>query len=55
MLNKNELSRILMAGVASLFLFSVAACDQDGPAEELGESIDNAAEETGDAIEDATD
>lgn len=41
---------VVMLGVTGL-----AACDSEGPAEQLGENIDNAVEETGDAIENATD
>jgi hypothetical protein len=34
----------------------LSACeDQDGPAEEIGEAIDDAADETGDSLEDAAD
>jgi len=33
----------------------LAACSQDGPAENAGEEIDNAAENFGDTMEDATD
>lgn len=41
----------------SLFaaLFSLAACEKDGPAERAGEKIDNAVDGTGDALEDAGD
>ncbi len=39
-----------------LALFTLAACeDQDGPAEEFGESMDESVEELGDSIEDAGD
>lgn len=39
-----------------LFALPLAACDtNDGPAEELGENVDNAAEETRDAMEEAGD
>lgn len=39
-----------------LFALPLAACDtNDGPAEKLGENLDNAAEETGDAMDDAAD
>lgn len=41
---------LVMLGATGL-----AACDSEGPAERLGENIDNAVEETGDAIENATD
>ncbi|MEX0738254.1 MAG: hypothetical protein WD071_02825 [Pseudohongiella sp.] len=40
-----------------LFIVAVlglAACEQQGPAEEAGENIDEAAEEAADAINDAT-
>lgn len=40
-----------------LFIVAVlglAACEQQGPAEEAGENIDEAAEEIGDEIDDAT-
>ncbi|HEY7883991.1 MAG TPA: hypothetical protein VIC08_03490 [Cellvibrionaceae bacterium] len=36
-----------------VFALPLAACDNDGPAEELGENIDNAADDAGDAIHDA--
>jgi hypothetical protein len=42
---------ILLAFLA----LGMAACNKQGPAEKLGEKIDNAAEEAGDTIEDATD
>lgn len=35
--------------------FTVVGCEDDGPAEEMGEGIDNAAEDTGDAFDDAGD
>lgn len=33
----------------------LAACDNQGPAEEAGEAIDDSIEDAGDAMEDATD
>lgn len=33
----------------------LTACDNQGPAEEAGENIDDAVEDTGDAMEDAGD
>ena len=33
----------------------LAACDNDGPAEEAGEAIDETADEVGDAVDDAAD
>ena len=35
-------------------MFSLVACQEQGPAEEAGENIDEAAEEIGDEIDDAT-
>lgn len=32
-------------------LLGIAGCDNDGPAEELGESVDDAAEELEDAVD----
>lgn len=40
-----------------LFIVAVlglAACEQQGPAEEAGENLDEAVEEVGDEIDDAT-
>lgn len=51
--------RVLMKGlfVASALALApaLAACEEEGPAEQLGESIDETAEETGEALEDAGD
>lgn len=33
----------------------LTACEEEGPAEQLGENIDNTVEKAGDKIEDATD
>ncbi|SLN73778.1 hypothetical protein [Oceanibacterium hippocampi] len=41
-----------LAGL-SVLSFSLAACD-DGPAEEIGENIDDAVEDGADAVKDAT-
>ena len=32
---------------------TLSACDDEGPAEKLGESIDNSAEQVGEAVEEA--
>ena len=52
-----SMMRKTAAGTALAFVaaLTLSACDQDGPAEELGESIDNSVEQLGDAVEDATD
>ena len=49
---KSAIPATVLALAAALTL---SACDEEGPAEQLGESIDESAEEVGDAIEDATD
>lgn len=41
--------------VMLMLAFGLVACNQDGPAENAGEKIDNAAENFGDTMEDATD
>jgi len=45
---------LLMAFVLSGVGF-MTACEEQGPAEEAGEAIDESVEESGDAIEEATD
>lgn len=44
---------ILMLAVGSTGLLT--ACEDEGPMEEAGENIEEAAEETGDDLEEATD
>ncbi|WP_438969672.1 hypothetical protein [Methylophaga sp.] len=44
---------MLMFAISSFGL--LAACDNDGPAEEAGEQIDETIEEAGDTMEDAAD
>lgn len=44
------MKRVLLA---MLFALPLAACDKDGPAEELGENVDSAAENTRDTVSDA--
>ncbi len=46
----------VLTAAAFVALLSLAGCsDDDGAAEEAGESVDEAAEEAGDEIEEATD
>jgi hypothetical protein len=55
---RNAAILLRLAGVASLAAagLTLAACDaNDGPAEETGRAIDNAADDTADAVEDAAD
>ncbi len=44
--------RIAVVTIAAMLLW---ACEQDGPAEQAGEKIDNAVENAGEAIENAGD
>jgi predicted small lipoprotein YifL len=47
-----KLSIIISAAlVASALLIAIPGCDNKGPAEKAGASIDNAVEKTGDQIE----
>lgn len=50
-MNKTLVSTIVMA----LLLGPLAACEQEGPMEKLGENIDEAVEEAGEGIEEAAD
>jgi hypothetical protein len=50
----------LTKGTAALFaalflMFAVAACEEQGTAEQTGEAIDNAVEQTSEAVEDGAD
>ncbi|OLO02821.1 MULTISPECIES: hypothetical protein [Salinicola] len=50
------LKKMAMAMLLGLMAFGVVACDNDeGPAEEAGESVDNAVDNAGDAMDDAGD
>jgi hypothetical protein len=42
-----------LTALAFIAALSLSACDQQGPAEKLGEKIDNGAEQLGEAVEDA--
>jgi len=50
---------IQRTAAATAFAFvaalTLSACEEEGPAEQVGESIDNSVEELGDAVEDAGD
>ena len=45
--------KYLLPVTALILSLGLAACEQDGPAEDLGERIDNAAEDVQDAANDA--
>jgi len=51
-----SLTRGTAALFAALFLmFAVAACEEQGTAEQTGEAIDNAVEQTSEAVEEGAD
>lgn len=53
---ENELLRLAGVLAISVAGLSLAACDDnDSPAENIGESIDDAADDAGDAMDDAAD
>jgi hypothetical protein len=55
MLSK-ELFKPLMIVVGVTFgTLALAACEEEGPAEQTGEAMDDAAEDAGEAVEDAGD
>ncbi|MEZ5934428.1 MAG: hypothetical protein R3F54_21290 [Alphaproteobacteria bacterium] len=45
---------LAMLAVGS-FALALAACEEQGPAEQAGEAVDNAVEQAGEAVEDAGD
>ena len=52
-----SLNHKVFRGTAALFaalflMFAVAACEEQGTAEQTGEAIDNAVEQTSEAVED---
>ena len=50
-----ETRNIIRAGTLALFALSaplLAACEEEGPAEQAGEAIDNAVEDSAEAVED---
>lgn len=46
-------STALAAAFAFAAALGLSACDEEGPAEQLGEKVDESAESVGDAVEDA--
>lgn len=51
-----RLFKLVILGLATTALaLPLTGCEDDGPAEEAGEAIDEAAEDANDAIEDAVD
>ncbi|MBZ9558249.1 hypothetical protein KGQ96_09240 [Halomonas coralii] len=54
-MTSDMLRKLGLALMMALMLGGVAACDNDGPAEEAGENIDQAAEDVGDSVEEMGD
>lgn len=60
MLNKTDtktfrlLSKVLLMSFVLSIAGLVTACDNQGPAEEAGEAIDESVDETSDTLDDAT-
>ncbi|WP_018874001.1 hypothetical protein [Thioalkalivibrio sp. ALJ16] len=52
---KSRLTTFLLALMLALGGAALAGCDNQGPAEEAGENIDEAMEDAGDAMDDASD
>ncbi|MGC3875086.1 hypothetical protein ACPF7Z_17685 [Halomonas sp. GXIMD04776] len=50
-MEKTLMRKLGLALLMALLLGGVAACDDQGPAEEAGENIDEAAENAGDSVE----
>ncbi len=48
---KNLMRKLGLALLMALMLGGVAACEDQGPAEEAGENIDEATESAGDSVE----
>jgi len=52
--NMTNLIRKFAVVLAALFLsFALSACEEEGPAEQAGEAVDDAAEQTSEAVDDA--
>lgn len=50
-----NIHRTAAAALVAAFAFTLAACEQEGPAERAGKALDNAVEQAGDKIENAGD
>lgn len=49
----NRIMKPLLGAVCIAFVISIAGCEQEGPAEEAGKEIDQAAEKAGEELEEA--
>lgn len=50
-----NIHRTAVATLVAAFAVTLAACEQEGPAERAGKALDNAVEQAGDKIENAGD
>jgi predicted small secreted protein len=50
-----NMNRSAIAALVAAFAFTLAACEQEGPAERAGKTLDNAVEQAGEKIENAGD
>lgn len=50
-----NIHRTVAATLVAAFAFTLAACEQEGPAERAGKALDNAVENAGDKAKDALD
>ncbi|GAB3351699.1 hypothetical protein GCM10027512_26240 [Chromohalobacter beijerinckii] len=53
MLRSEWLRKMALALIIGMTAVGVVACDDEGPAEEAGESVDNAMDDAGDSMEEA--
>jgi hypothetical protein len=51
----DAIRKLLAIMAVGLFVGALGACEEQGPAEQAGEAVDNAAEEAGEAVEEAGD
>lgn len=49
-----KFNKLSIAALTAFIIIGLTACEKKGPAEQVGENIDNAAENFGDKMEDAT-
>ncbi|MHB0776910.1 hypothetical protein [Halomonas sp. WWR20] len=53
MMRIDVFKKFALALLVGLMTFGVVGCDNDGPAEEAGESVDSTMDSAGDSMEDA--
>ncbi|WP_052719244.1 hypothetical protein [Halomonas sp. HG01] len=55
MMTQSMLRKIALASFIGMAAFGLAACEEEGPAEQAGENIDETMEEAGESMDDAVD